>query len=341
MVKPPEKPDGDRDRLSLTAHNITLETPVEGEMVVFERDMDEGEIPPETFTEIVQNERDAVIRELWDRWMELLFNHRYFPIKLLQTKTTDINGVEAHVAQTETHGRFDRSVFKRHPRFENHMHDTGLTVCLEYALKSNKPPHEVVKNIPFQLFPSEIYRVREFVEKHGDVWITYDNRNWWERGPITTEYGMRGVTYFMYTINDGRIVPRYIGISRQHGVDSDELNWNFANSTSDSVYIRWGYGKGQHLGELSCAMWSDEYSWIPKPKYERWIDELFVNQSRLLRQPVYIEVLPWVEDNLLWAEENLVRAASILFRDELLNSEFTADHMAREQTTSEVRQYNL
>jgi hypothetical protein len=79
-------------------------------------------------------------------------------------------------------------------------------------------------------------------------------------------------------------------------------------------------------------MWPDQYSWTPKSKYEAWLDELFYG-DRVLSQPVYAEVLPWLNDNLVRGEQNLIMLASRLYGDKLLNTK----HFDGKQTTRQEK----
>lgn len=313
---PPDKPDGDRDSLSLTEHGITLETMTEKEMdYVTKLGPGEGTMKPEEREFLMEL---GLTKQSWDMWIEMLFAHRYVPIPLFDTISKD----DYNVVKKTSYGNLDRPVLKRGRRFTSHMIDAGKTVCLDYAVRSDKSPKEVCDEVPFDFFPFEIMRVREFIEENDVVWVTFDNKPWYDRSPIGHDRGVRGIMYFMYVLRDGDIVPKYIGISRKENALENGLNWNFANVTSDSVFARWGYGSSQHLGELSCTFWPEQYSWEPSRKYKNWQEELFVDGTRLLKEPVYIEVLPWFSDDLIMGEENLVTYASELFPEHLLNVEY-------------------
>jgi hypothetical protein len=62
-----------------------------------------------------------------------------------------------------------------------------------------------------------------------------------------------------------------------------------------------------------------------KKKYEDWADELFIDGERVLRSPVYIEMVPFFDENIQDAEEKLIRLASRIFKPFLLNREYTGD----------------
>lgn len=87
---------------------------------------------------------------------------------------------------------------------------------------------------------------------------------------------------------------------------------------------RWGYGESQHLGELSRAIFPESYDREPEPKYEDWVDALFIDRTQLLRSPVYIEMVPFFDENIKDAEEKLIRLASRVFSPLLLYTEYTS-----------------
>lgn len=328
MISEDDKPNGDRDILHLTDHNVKLETMLDTEMENMERELDDGSVDPEVMERTLNRSGEKVASMMWEMWGSFLFKHRFSPIPLFSAKKIEKSGVTCYGVRKDTYGHNDRPVLKRSKRFSQHMRDAGLALCLQYAVSSDKRPHEVVKDVPFQFFPTEIRRIRRFVEENEMIWMENEDTGWWNRSIIGKEMELIGIIYFMYTLDEGEMIPKYVGLSRLNGVDDEEeLNWNFQNVTADGVYARWGYGKSQHLGELSCAMWPDEYPWDPERKYRRWKDELFFKE-RILREPVYIEVVPWLRDDLIFAETNLIQVLSTLYGDELLNQ-----HHSRENAT--------
>lgn len=326
--KPPEKPDGDRETLTFTALDVELETAVEKEAdMVKATEPGGGHADPDDVRNFIQKGSEAEIQMFWDNWMDVLFSHRFRPEPLFDTGVVEKQGIEAHVVREDEHGRDDRPVLKRSKLAKDHILHSAKTVCLQYAISADVEPREAAEQIPFDLFPTEIWRLREFVEENDLVWCRHKERPWWDRSPMGTDHQLNGIVYFMYTLDGHSIEPRYIGLSQRNDVSGEGLNYGFANATSDSVFTRWGYGKSQHLGELSAAMWPDESRWDPEPKYNRWVDELFLDRTRVLKKPVYIEVLPWMSDSPVMGEENLVMLASKLYSDELLNVEY-ADEWA-------------
>lgn len=338
-TKVPEKPEYDNvATLSLPHLGITIEEAKGDEREMMEDAGEtDGNFDPDRFRHIIDNSSESYLQHMWEGWMETCFSHRYSPVSLFSTGEVEVQeGITADVVKEGSHGNFDRPVLKQSERSKRHILDSVKTVCIHYALESDKPPVQVADELPIELHSYDIMRIRRFVDEHTTVWVTFDKRNWWNRSPLSDGYDVDGFVYFMYVVRDGVIVPRYIGICRKRSLDGDGLNWAIQNAKSESVMTRWGYGKGQHLGELSCAMWEDSYSWDPKPKYERWLDELFVDQTRVLREPVYLEVLPWVADDPLQSEENLVRLASEVFDDSLLNVEFVNE----DETMSKLSDFN-
>lgn len=48
----------------------------------------------------------------------------------------------------------------------------------------------------------------------------------------------------------------------------------------------------------------------PESRYEEWKDELFVEDGRVLRGPVHIEMVPYFNKDITEAEEIMIRVAS-------------------------------
>lgn len=332
----PDKPDGDRDSVTFTSLGVTLETATDREKENLQLcGPDDGHMEPDAMKSMLERGGTSVAKSMWDNWAGFIFSHRYVPIPLFDTQTTTVDGIDARVAGKGTHGRDDSPVLRRSGAASDHILDAGKIVCLQYAITADKEPGEVCADVPYDLFPTEVWRAREFVDEHGVAWAIPADRPWWDRSPVGVGHEARGVIYVMYIRDSGHntVIPKYIGLSRKYGIGNGELNWNFANITSDSVFGRWGYGKSQHLGELSCAIWPDEYRWDPAKKYKKWADDLFVDRTRVLRRSVYIEVLPWFSDDPVICEENMIMLASELFGDHLLNTEYTEQVESAYQTT--------
>lgn len=332
--EPPEKPGGDRESMTFTSLGVTFESAVEDEKdMVRQTEPGEGSMDTNKMKTQLDNKGEMHARLMWRQWMDMLFAHRFEPTPLFDYEVIEKKGIKAPVVRKDTHGHSNRTVFKWSPEVKEQILGSAKSVCMQYAVTSDKEPREVCKEIPFDIFPTEVWRLREFVNEHDVVWTNHDNRKWWDRTPIGETHEIHGVVYMMYTVSNNSPVPRYIGLSRRNDTEGSGLNYSFMNATSESVMTRWGYGKSQHLGELSCTMWEDEYSWSPKNKYQKWADELFVDQSRVLKEPVYLEVLPWLSDSPIIGEENLVMLASRAFEDELLNVEYAERFIDDEQET--------
>jgi hypothetical protein len=156
----------------------------------------------------------------------------------------------------------------------------------------------------------------------------------WEGSDDTYE----GVIYMMYTLDDQELIPRYIGKTGKYGRDGERLSANLNNiRTNRSKFARWGKGYAYHFGELSRALLdlheregvsSDDG---PSAKYQLWADELFVDGTRELVEPVYFWARAWREDDigpfygfetrLEALEYNLINLGSELYGDAVLNTE--------------------
>ena len=273
--------------------------------------------------------------QYWARHIRYAFAHREKPIELFETEHVKKEGIEALVAKRMEYGNLDRPVLKRSDGFEQNAKHVGEAISLQYAVDSTKSPEEVAEEIPYSFSVESIQRVREVLEECDAVWIRHvDAMSDYAKTPISKSTQLDGMLYYMYTQNHvGSPLPLYIGMSQKMGQDGEDLNWNFSNITQDSVFGRWGYGSSQHLGELSRAMFPEAYDSEPKPKYKEWRDELFVDQTPVLRGPVYIEMIPYFDADIRKAEEIMIRVASKVWNhpsvdsDEfgytLLNKEYT------------------
>lgn len=259
----------------------------------------------------------------WHRHMEYALEHRETPIELFDTEIVEKEGIECPIVKKMEYGRLNRPVLKRGGRFNQNAQHVGKAVSLQYAVDSSDSPEEVAAAIPYDFSPESIQRIREITDEYDAVWVrNIDELSHSARTPISKETQVDGMLYYMYRLNSvGNPLPLYIGVSEKLGRDRESLNWNFANITRDSVFGRWGYGSSQHLGELSRAMFPEAYDQEPEPKYERWKDELFVNDTRILRTPVYIEMVPYFDKDVTEAEEIMIRVASEIFNHPSLDTE--------------------
>lgn len=159
---------------------------------------------------------------------------------------------------------------------------------------------------------------------------------------VVDDYSARGGTYegliyIMYTLEDEEVIPYYIGKCGKHKRNSDELNSNLENiSTNDLKLARWGYGRYYHLGNLSAAVLDyDSLSRVDRTgvsgKFERWAKILFEPGTKHLKKPVYLSVKAWSTDDvgpyvdihpyLAELEYQLIGFAYELYPETLLNTE--------------------
>jgi hypothetical protein len=260
--------------------------------------------------------------QYWAEHIQYALSHREKPIELFDTEIVTKKGIEARVVKKMEYGNLNRPVLKRSDRFEENARHVGRAISLQYAVDSAKTPEEVAEEIPYDFPPDSIQRLREVLDECDAVWMrNIDAMSHAAKTPISTGTQVDGMLYYMYTQNSvGSPLPLYIGMSRKMGRDEDSLNWNFANITRDSVFGRWGYGSSQHLGELSRAMFPESYD-DSEPKYEEWRDELFVDDSRVLRGPVYIEMVPYFDSDIAEAEEIMIRVASKIWNHPKIDSD--------------------
>lgn len=271
----------------------------------------------------------------WAEHIQYAFSHREKPIELFDTEIVKKKGIEARVVKKMEYGNLNRPVLKRSERFEENAKHVGRAVSLQYAVDSPKPPKEVAEEIPYDFPPEAIQRLREILDDCDAVWMrNIDAMSHAAKTPISNDTQLDGMLYYMYTQNSvGSPLPLYIGMSRKMGHDKDSLNWNFANITRDSVFGRWGYGRSQHLGELSRAMFAEAYDGNPEPKYEKWKDELFIDDSRVLRGPVYIEMVPYFDKDIEEAEEIMIRVASEVWNHPSVDSDRFGYNLLNEEYT--------
>lgn len=147
----------------------------------------------------------------------------------------------------------------------------------------------------------------------------------------TTDSEYEGLLYLMYRLQDGEVIPLYVGKAGKYGRDGERLSVNIADlrGRSKSKFARWGDGYAYHIGELSAAVLDHEKP--PVQKYSDWADSLFEPDSRRLRTPVYFWTRAWKADDtglyydfetpLEEMEYQIVGIISDLYPDDLLNTE--------------------
>lgn len=290
------------------------------------QDAGNDDMSVEEWMEGISNMSDYECLEHWHRQKEFIFEHRKDPIPVFKTGVVERSGNEFQVVRKRSYGHYDRPVLERSDRFTQLGHEIGKVISLQYMVDSGQSIVEASKQVPYDVSDQDLDIIQRFFEANDAAWVlSASGPGFAGRFPISESTTYSGMIYFMYTLNEtGQEMPRYIGMSRKLGRDDRSLGSNFANITRDSVFGRWGYGESQHLGELSRAIFPESYDRQPEPKYEDWVDALFVDRTRLLKAPVYIEMVPFFDEDIKAAEEKLIRLASRVFTPFLLNKEYTS-----------------
>jgi hypothetical protein len=145
-----------------------------------------------------------------------------------------------------------------------------------------------------------------------------------------------GLIYMMYRVDDGQIVPLYIGKSEKYGKKGRNLSVNIEKiAHNKGKFCRWGHQYDYHIGDLSAIVCKGHPVEKQRLKYRKWADKLFKNYpsgSPCLKSPVYFWMNAWEkggigiwEDfgstNLTFLEYLLIGVASDLFPNDLLNDE--------------------
>lgn len=312
------------NKITLTDHGISLK-PIEGGSPLADENVKEdGNMSPEAVRWMIRN-TDNLTKDFWNQWAGETFAHIKYgdcdPTPMLDYAVVEREGVDIPVVREhtiETHDN-ERPVLQMHPEFRQQATRIGKAMSLQHAIYPDKRTHEVVDEVPYQFFPHEIKRVRDFLRANGTCWMCFDDAAEHSRIPISIQNGLKGCLYMMYTIDSGEMVPRYIGINSISTDDHESLGWGFRNMEKDSVMGRWGYQRGQHLGSLSRSVL--DYYDESKSKYDRWADELFWD-GRVLDDVAYVEMVPWYADDLHISEQNMIYMASEAYPDQLLNVEY-------------------
>ncbi|SEA10854.1 hypothetical protein SAMN04488065_1880 [Haloplanus vescus] len=139
-----------------------------------------------------------------------------------------------------------------------------------------------------------------------------------------------GLIYLMYWLEDGEVIPLYVGKAGKYGRDGEGLSANLRGlrGSSTGKFARWGDGHYYHIGNLSAIIFDHDKN--QKQKYRKWADRLF-SGGRQLRQPTYFWTKAWKQDDiglfhdfevpLEQLEYQIIGVASDLYPDLLLNSE--------------------
>lgn len=141
-----------------------------------------------------------------------------------------------------------------------------------------------------------------------------------------------GLIYLMYWIENGSIVPLYIGKAGKYGRDNEKLSANLQSlqGTSTGKFARWGDSHYYHIGDLSAVVCNHDKN--KKQKYKSWAQQLFAD-GRQLSQPTYFWTKAWRKDDiglyhesevsLEQIESQIIEFASELYPDQLLNDKGT------------------
>lgn len=146
----------------------------------------------------------------------------------------------------------------------------------------------------------------------------------------TTDDTYDGLIYLMYWLEDGEVVPLYVGKAGKYGRDGERLSANLDDLRGSSTrkFARWGDAHYYHIGNLSAVVFDHDKN--QKQKYEKWADRLF-EEARRLRQPTYFWAKAWEQDDvglyhefevpLEQLEYQIIGLTSDIYSDRLLNEE--------------------
>jgi len=139
-----------------------------------------------------------------------------------------------------------------------------------------------------------------------------------------------GLIYLMYWLDEGDVIPLYVGKAGKYGRDGDGLSANLRGlrGSSTGKFARWGDGHYYHIGNLSAIIFDHDKN--QKQKYEKWADQLF-EEGRQLRQQTYFWAKAWRKEDvglyhdfevpLEQLEYQIIGLVSDLYPEQLLNDE--------------------
>ena len=139
-----------------------------------------------------------------------------------------------------------------------------------------------------------------------------------------------GLIYLMYWLDEGDVIPLYVGKAGKYGRDGDSLSANLRGlrGSSTGKFARWGDGHYYHIGNLSAIVFDHDKN--QKQKYEKWADQLF-EEGRQLRQQTYFWAKAWPKEDvglyhdfevpLEQLEYQIIGLVSDLYPERLLNDE--------------------
>jgi len=276
------KPEGDRNSLSIIGNGIKIESPTqEEESQLTEQEEQDNALEPDKLKKIVNNASYTYLKLFWLDWRNRILNHIDKHKTFFNLSKAIGNG--AHLVNKSEFGRNDRPVLQMSEQARNQVTRVGKAISVQYISRTEIDPIDIVDEIPYNICTYDVQRIREFMDTHERAWVQFDSQNWKERIPISADGSTKGIIYMFYCMEDGEIVPRYIGVSKKDSRHKEGLSWAFKNCERESVLTRFGYGKGQHVGELSASIWPEEYSRDSEPRYDNWVDNLFHQSSRILK----------------------------------------------------------
>ncbi|QOP42542.1 hypothetical protein FJR45_00650 [Sulfurimonas sediminis] len=145
-----------------------------------------------------------------------------------------------------------------------------------------------------------------------------------------------GLIYLMFTKENDKVIPLYIGKTETIGKGDRNLSVNIKNLHTDfSKFARWGDGYSYHIGDLSAVVLTDHQENKINKKYTDWATSLFQKfptNSPKLKQEVYFWTKAWGKDDIgIWndfgktrltfLEYLMIGVASSVFPKALLNRE--------------------
>lgn len=145
-----------------------------------------------------------------------------------------------------------------------------------------------------------------------------------------------GLIYMMFWVEDGSVIPLYIGKSEKIGRRGGNLSANIDNIERNiGKFSRWGYNYAYHLGDLSAVVCPGHPPKKITQRYRKWANRLFVswpNSTLRLQSETHFWIKAWSQDSVsIWKEYGrtsltfleylLIGVASDLFPETLLNRE--------------------
>ncbi|MFX0188526.1 MAG: hypothetical protein ACFE8A_12420 [Candidatus Hodarchaeota archaeon] len=155
-----------------------------------------------------------------------------------------------------------------------------------------------------------------------------------------------GVIYIMYTMQENKIIPLYVGKAEKLGRNGEySVNLKAVHrGLNKAKFARWGYGHAYHIGDLSMAVLQGTedrhecYQKKPPEKYIRWKNMLFddneLNQGRIKLKtnlPIYFWMKAWHKNDIglfslahcscTFLEYQLIGVSGLIFKDYILNTE--------------------